>query len=299
MRRERGNRWPQVLIQSAQDLRASNAPEWAAALAFYAVLSLFPLLLLAVVGASYLVDATWAVGQATDLLGAFVPRGQIEIEEIVAAAIDERGRVGILSAVLFLVTGRRVLGALTTGLNRVSDVDEQTDSLRRRVLVEFALLAGLAALFLLALSARPLLDFAWRAVRFVPGTAGPAFRVLQELLRVLLLLAAFTLVYAVVPRGERHWRAAVIGAGAATALFVVAQTVFVAVLDPLWDNLSLVYGPLAVAALLLSWAWYVGLITLAGGTLASHTKVMLVEGKSPLEAGRRHIGRAPAPDTPT
>lgn len=225
MRRAREHCWPRVLTQSVRDLRAANAPEWAAALACYAVLSLFPLLLLAVVGASYLVDATWAAGRATDLLGVFVPRGQREVEEIVAAAIDERGRVGILSAVLFLVTGRRVLGALTTGLNLVSDVDQQTDSFQRRVLVEFALLAGLGALFLLALSARALLDVAWGAIRFVPGAASPAFRVLQEILRALLLLVAFTLVYAVVPRGERHWRAAAIGAAAATALFVVARAI--------------------------------------------------------------------------
>ena len=40
------------------------------------------------------------------------------------------------------------------------------------------------------------------------------------------------------------------------------------------------YGPLAVATVLLTWAWYVGMIVLFGASLASHAKVMRLEGQS-------------------
>jgi uncharacterized BrkB/YihY/UPF0761 family membrane protein len=103
-------------------------------------------------------------------------------------------------------------------------------------------------------------------------------------------LIIFTLVYAFVPQGDRLWRAALIGAGAATGLFLLAQGVFAVLSDVIWDNLSLLYGPLATAAVLLSWSWYVALITLAGGALASHIKVMILEDDSAQQAGRRHAG---------
>ena len=54
------------------------------------------------------------------------------------------------------------------------------------------------------------------------------------------------------------------------------------------------YAPLASAALLLVWAWYVAMITLLGGAAASHAKVMVIEGHSEREAERRHVSRKPA-----
>lgn len=108
--------------------------------------------------------------------------------------------------------------------------------------------------------------------------------------RGVLLLGTFVLVYVVVPRGARNGRSARIGAAAATALFLVARPLFLFWIGRYWDGLSLVYGPLAVGAVLLFWAWYVAMITLFGGALASHAKVMAIEGHGAAEAGRRHAG---------
>lgn len=49
-----------LLGQTGRDLWAANALEWAAAVAFYAMLSLFPLLLAGAVIASTVVDPAWA-----------------------------------------------------------------------------------------------------------------------------------------------------------------------------------------------------------------------------------------------
>lgn len=282
--------WLRVLVQSARDLNASNALEWSAALSFYALLSLFPLLLLGMVVASYFVDANWATSRATELLGEFLPRGEFEIEEIVTAALAERRRTGVISLAVFLIAGRRVLGALTKALNLVSDVDEQSDPVGRRIGVELALLLGLVCVTLLALAAHPLGDLLQNTLQVVPGPDGLLLLVINGVVRVALLLAVFTLVYAYVPRGERLWRPAFTGAAVATMLFLMAQGVYAVVIDPLWSSLNLVYGPLAIAALLLSWGWYVALITLAGGALASHTKVMILENKSGQLAEQQHVG---------
>ncbi len=282
-------RWRDVLLQAARDLWNSNVLEWSASLAFYAVLSLFPLLIASMVLASYLVDPGWATEQAVSLLGQFLPQGQAEIEEIVTVAIEERRRVGLISFVLLLLTGRRILGGLAKGLNLVSDVDIQDDTVKRRVVIEFALALGLGVLVVLALAAQPLIDLAWGTARVVPGSDGPVVAVVSGVIHVLMLLAIFTLIYGYVPRGERLWRAVAIGAAVATALFLLAQGVFAVLIDVIWENLSLIYGPLAYAVLLLTWSWYVALVTLIGGAVASHVKVMVIEHHSAAEAGREHV----------
>jgi hypothetical protein len=48
---------------------------------------------------------------------------------------------------------------------------------------------------------------------------------------------------------------------------------------------------LALAALMLTWSWVLGLIELFGGFLASHVKVMVIEGRSAQEAERRHVAQ--------
>ncbi len=68
-----------------------------------------------------------------------------------------------------------------------------------------------------------------------------------------MLGGAFFALYTVVPHGERNARAALVGAITATVLVLVARSIFLAVLDRLWASFSLLYGPLALAALLLTW----------------------------------------------
>ncbi len=190
-----------------------------------------------------------------------------------------------------MITGRRILGVLTKALNHVSDVDAEDDTFLRRAVVEVSLATGLIVLGLLALAARPLTEAAWETSRFVPGPDGPAIAILHLVVRVVILVVLFGFVYAFVPRGERRWQAVIIGAVVATALFLIAQGAFALLIDRILESLRLIYGPLAFAVLLLSWTWYVALITLVGGALASHVKVMILEDDNARGASRQHVER--------
>ncbi len=287
-------RWTPVLVQTVRDVWANNGPEWAAALAFYAVLSLFPLLIAGTVVASYLGDPVWAAERFTSLVEKFLPGSDVDARSIVDAALLERRRVGILAVVIFVVTGRRVLGALTSALSRFSDADERQDDLKRRAVVEFGLFAGVAALFMLALLATPLVEAAWQTVQILPVGQSLVITASVEVIQALVLFAILVAIYAFVPPGKRHWRAVMVGAALAGFLFYVAQAVFLASLDLITETLHTLYEPLASAALLLVWSWYVAMITLIGGAAASHAKVMVIEGHSEREAERRHVSRKPA-----
>jgi len=212
----------------------------------------------------------------------------VDLDPIVSAAVAARGQVSLSAIVLWVLAGRRILGALVTALDRVSDVDARHETVERRALVELVALAGIGLLFLMALVARSLLGVVWEAV-WGTAASSPLAWAVGAMVHLLLLAIAFFALYTVVPHGERNARAALIGAIAATGLFLVARAIFVQVLDRLWASFTLIYGPLTLAALLLTWGWFLGLIILFGGSLASHIKVMVIEGRSPAEAERRHV----------
>ena len=277
-----------VLRQTLCDVWAAQAMEWAAALAFYGVLSIFPLLLAGAAVASYVVSPAVVTARLSAFVEGILPAGVVDVDPIVSAAIEARGQVGLLVIVLWVLAGRRILGALVTALDRVSDVDARHETVRRRALVEVVALAGIGVLFLMALVARSLLGLVWEAVWGI-GESTPLAWAVGAVVHALLLVAAFFALYTVVPHGERNSRAALVGAIAATGLVLVARAIFLAVLDRLWASFALIYGPLALAALLLTWGWVIGLIVLFGGSLASHVKVMVIEGRSAVEAERRHV----------
>ena len=277
-----------VLRQTVCDVWAAQAMEWAAALACYGVLSVFPLLLAGAAVASYVVSPSVVTTRLSVFVEGILPAGVVDLDPIVSAAIAARGQVGLSAIVLWVLAGRRILGALVTALDRVSDVDARHETVERRALVELVALAGIGLLFLMALVARSLLGVVWEAV-WGTTASSPLGWAVGAVVHLLLLVIAFFALYTVVPHGERNARAALIGAVAATGLFLFARAIFVAVLDRLWASFALIYGPLTLAALLLTWGWFLGLIILFGGSLASHIKVMVIEGRSPAEAERRHV----------
>jgi membrane protein len=277
-----------VLRQTMRDVWAAQAIEWAAALACYGVLSVFPLLLAGAALASYVVSPSVVTARLSLFVEGILPAGVVDVDPIVSAAIAARGQVGLSAIVLWVLAGRRILGALVTALDRVSDVDVRHETVRRRALVELVVLAGIGLLFLMALMARSLLGFLWEAV-WGSTASTPLAWVVGAAVHLALLVLAFFALYTVVPHGERNARAALIGAIAATVLVLVVRAIFVAVLGRLWVSFELIYGPLTLAALLLTWGWFLGLIILFGGSLASHVKVMVIEGHSRSEAERRHV----------
>ncbi len=281
--------WTGVVRSSMRSLYRGHAVEWAAALACYGVLSFFPLLIGLAVLSATVVDLEWAVARAGDLLSQILPEGEREVEQIISGAAENRRRVGLLSVVALLVPGRRVLGALTTALNRMSETDERTDPLKRRAAVEMALFAMLALLFMAALFSGPVLEAALAAAGVAPGPRDPVYAALRFLITAVVVWGLLLTVYLVVPRGRRRWRAAAAGATVATILFLIARSGFTVALKLLGDAIAAIYGPIEVAALLLIYGWYASLILLAGGTFAAHVKVLRIE-----PAERAQMG-SPAP----
>jgi membrane protein len=280
-----------ILYLSGQNFFTDNGPQWAAAIAYYGLLSVFPLLLAIAAIAAHFVDPNWVVTQLTEGLGEFMPQGEQEIEDIVQEAIAARGTVGLLSIGTLLWTGTRVFAAMTMALNIAFDVDEPYGFFRR-VVVEFLMLLTLGAFIVIALSSNFLIDFVWNVLEFLPGNEGLLFNLMSSALPALLLLLAFFLIYRLVPRRDVEWRAALPGALLATALYMIARPIFFTYIERFGEH-SIIYGSLAIVIIIIMWAWITGMILIFAGEVVSHIQALEIEGKTPEEVRERHMRRSP------
>jgi membrane protein len=295
MLKDRAERFSKTLFQAVKDFMHDSGPQWAAAIAYYSLLSAFPLLLAIASIAAFFVDPQWAIEQATSFLDEFLPQGAGQVESVVQGAIEARGSVSVLSILSLLWTGSRVFGVVTKALNIAFDVEE-TYSFFKRILVELAMLLTVGLLFILALSSGPILGLLASVIQVLPAE-GFIYQLITEIIPAVLLLLAFFLTYRFIPRRNVDWRAALLGAGLATILFVVARPLFSFYLGR-FANYNLIYGSLAIVIILVLWAWIVSAILLLGGEVVSHVQRMILEGKTPEEVEQQHLKRAPTHRVP-
>jgi membrane protein len=281
----------EAIYQTARDFFTDSGPLWAAAIAFYSLLSAFPLMLGAVIIGSYFMETAAAVDWATRLLATFLPIGEEEMIEVIEEALAARGTVGVVSLALLFWSGSRVFSAVTIALNIAYDADEHYGFFKRTV-VEFTLLVTLGTLFVLALGSRLLLNVVWDQLTWLPPRDSVAFNLVTGVASALLLFLTFFLVYHFVPRRKVDWRANLIGAVLATGLFLLAQPLFTSYLRWFADY-NILYGSLAIIIIVVLWAWIVAMILLFGGEAAAHIQDLIFEGKSRQEVEERHLARSP------
>jgi membrane protein len=284
--------WKRVALAgklAATDFMIDNGPHWAAAIAFYTLLSAFPLLVGVIVIASLFVDQEWATRQIADNLGDFVPSGEGQVEEIVASAFSAGAGAGAGSAIMLLWSGSWVFGALTTALNMAYDVDEKY-SFWKRLLFRLGLLLSVGVFMVIAVVSGPVIHLVMAALTTEPTLFT---RALSALVPMMLIVAAFFLLYWLVPRRKVAWAPALSGAVFATIAFVLSREAFVTYLTYSGTNYDVIYGSLAIGIILVFWAWIVGIILLLGAELTSHLQALMVDGLTPDEVRERHLGRTP------
>jgi membrane protein len=263
------------VVEAVRSGVKGNLLHWAASMAFYAVLSFAPLLLVVMIVTSFFTDVDWAAGRLSTILGNFMSdESEDQLREFVSNAVESRDQIGIISFVAFLYTGTRVFASLTRALHVIYE-QEQERQILREVGVQIVMLLTIGAVFLFALSSRYFFGLLANAVDFLPsGEEQAAQRLIAGMIQIMLLFGAFTLIYRFIPSSEDEWRPPLIGAGVATLLFVVARPLFIYYLNR-FGNQDVVYGSLASLMVLLIWVWIGAIITLFGGAIASSARKVI------------------------
>lgn len=269
-----------LAVRVVKEFNDDRCSQTAASLAYYGLLTLFPLLIVAVSDFGLFIrDATaqqQVVEKVLDVLPLTRTEGRQQVEDAVAAV----GRISLhLSLLGFVLTLWSVSGLFRSIRSAFATVwQEPADSLMREKLADFFLMAG-AWLFLLASILAT--GFFHRVQATHSGILGPLsggsllWRILPHLFSLGWSFIAFLLLYRFVPRA-RLWLGDVWpGAAAAAGLFEIVKQVF-SVYAVNFGRYDVVYGSLGAAVLLLTSMYLYAAILLMGAyVVKAYPPVML------------------------
>lgn len=277
----------------------SAAPTQSAALAFYTLFSLAPVLVLAVTvaGSAFGEAATQAEieRQVTLLAG---PAAARTVEQVLSEAAEPelRNWAGVVGLATLLASASAVFGQLQVALNAVWEVKPRPgrllrDFLRKRLLSFGLVLAvGFVLLVSLVLSAAlsALGGYLQRRLAFPAGLLSGldfvGFFVLVTLL--------FGLIFKLLPDARIAWRHVALGAVVTALLFSVGKELIGLYLGR--SGVASVYGVAGSLVLLLLWVYYSSMILLLG---AGFTRVWSRRDRPHGVVPERGAARAPVQGT--
>ena len=284
------SQWTEIAGCAARDFVIDDGIHWSAAVAFYGVLSLFPLVLAGVDIAAWFIDPHGASQQASRLLSHVMPHADT-VRDIIDKAIASRHRSGPISIVFLLYAGGRAFAILIRALNIAGDRNE-IDGFLPRLLQEMGMLLSIGLLFLGALVTNLLAPVLGYVFEPLPHGKAAVMGLIGWSVPPLLLLGGFFCLYKFVPRRLCNWQSSAVSALVATTLCVAAKPLFTVYVSRL-ASYSQIYGWLTIGIVFMIWAQILSIITLYGGELASHIQMMVYDGLSGQEVGRRHRLRSP------
>ena len=250
-----------LIFLTARGLDNHDATQRAAGVAYYAILSTFPLLLGLIAVFGFFLPSLNLQEELLIFVGKNLPGATDFLRQNIVSVVKLRGPVGMLSIVLLFWSASGMFGAIGQAINRAWD-----NRRGRRFYIgkahEVGMALGTGILFLFSLGASALISIS-REIFDLP----PSFIILVEvgsrLTAFLLLLAVFLLLYKFIPNVKTHWRYVWPGALLAAILFEIARTLFVLYLEK-YANYQLIYGSIASIIVLLVWIYYSAFIMILG-----------------------------------
>jgi membrane protein len=269
-----------LLKQTFSEWLEDKAPQLGAALAYYTVFSLAPLILvlLAIVGLLFHNDpGAW--NKLTEQMSAFLDKSAVEMVRNIAqkASQPSKGVLATVIGVLLALFGASgVFGQLQDALNTVWGVKAKPGGgiwgfLRSRFL-SFAMVGGICFLLLVSLTLESVLKgFSHWVQSVMPGGIVVALAVywIFDLAVVILL---FAIIFKYLPDAEIHWRDVWIGAAITAILFAIGKWALGLYLGS--GSAASAYGAASSLITLLLWVYYSAQILLFG---AEFTQVYACE----------------------
>jgi membrane protein len=251
-----------LLKQTASEWMEDDAPTLGAALAYYTVFSLAPLMTIAIAMAGFFFGKEAAQGQIFDELRVLLgEEGGKAVEEMVqsANAHPAAGIVAtIISVVMLLVGASGVFGQLQASLNTIWGVKPKPGRgvlgiIQDRLLsFGFTLVVGFLLLVSLLLTAGIALVADW------VGSLMPGSETIAQMLNILFSLAMITLLFAMIfkflPDAKIAWRDVWVGAFITAALFTIGKFALGIYLGK--SGVASSYGAAGSLIVLLLWVYY-------------------------------------------
>jgi YihY family inner membrane protein len=280
-----GRSWWAAVKRTIREFRVDNLSDWAAALTYYGVLSIFPALLV-------LVSLIDLAGQGTSekLLANLGQAAPGSVNQILKTAIQNlqqtRGSAGVLALVglaVALWSASGYIAAFMRASNAIYDVPEgrpiwKTLPIRLGVTVVVMVLLAVSAVAVVATGG--VADRLGRLLG-IGSTAVTAWNILKWPVLLLIVSFMFALLYWASPNARQGFRWVTPGGILAVVVWVLASVAF-AIYVANFGSYNKTYGSLASVIIFLVWLWL------------SNTAILLgAELNAELERGRAIAGGHP------
>jgi membrane protein len=246
-----------------------DGPSVASSMAYFAILSLFQVVVLGVIVFSLLIGEGEARRIVIGRLESALPLEAGTVTAVVESIIESRGGVTIVSVPLLAWGAIGFFGALSTGVGRAFATSTRRPFWQDK-LIALLLLGGSGLLTLIAVAIGLGESIAARLAERIPG-GGRGGQLLVDLLGfalpIVLVLVALLVIYRVVPNRQVTGRQVLPGAIVATVLFTVLRAGFTWYATDVARYESF-FGPISAVISLLVFLHFASMVVLLGAEIA-------------------------------
>jgi membrane protein len=241
----------------------------AAAIAYYTLLSIFPLILglLALLGI-FFSDPAVREEFVAAVAGLFPGSGPL-IQQTVDQVVAGRGAAGFVATLGLIWGGSGVFGSISLAMDRIWQVDQTRNPILTTVRA-VALVPAVAVVFVASLLLSATLRVAGDLGVPVLGTNLASlpllFPVLGFALPLVITFGIFCLVYGLMPDRVLLWHQIWPGALLASVLFEAGKQIFAWYLGA-FAHYNTVYGSIGAVIALVTWAFFAAILLLIGAQL--------------------------------
>lgn len=298
-----------LVRDSGKDFIEDDCQTQAAALSYYTIFSLPPLLVLILMILGALVDPQDIRGQLETQIGALMGPSATEQIRTILQEAHAPGSSALLPTVLSIIAlilgATGAFGQLQAALNRAWEVapDPQQGGLKAFLLkrvFSFGMILSVAFLLLVSLVVSAALSAFGDALggMLPDGVSATLLQVLNQVISLAVVTALFAVIFKVLPDARVAWRDVWVGAAVTAVLFVVGKFLIGFYLGR--SNPGEAFGAAGSLAVMLVWIYYSSMILLFGaeftqawaeargaGIAPERGAVRVVQEKKAVRDGRR------------
>ena len=260
-----------IVVRSIRGFLGERAPEATGAMAFFAIFTLFPMVLILESAGGYLLEIFQFEENVLEVILGFFPAtwGTL-IERNMVQILENRGTVGLIGLLSLLWAATSGFSVLVRNVSRAWDGPRHLNIVMAR-LTALLVVAFLVVVLVLLLLAREAIRVVpgWIAALGVPIETGSIGAPPTIALVYALVFATLLLLYRLVPTARVRWSQAVAGALLATGAATLATRAFTWYLASGLARYNIVYGSLGAFLAFLSWVYVTSLIVLAGAHIGA------------------------------
>lgn len=252
----------ELLKEAASQWNQHNAPRLGAALAYYSLLSIAPLLLVIVAICGLAFDKNTAERQLLDQVQSMVGPASAKALQFILANTHRKGS-GILASIIALITllfgASGVFVELRDSLNTIWNAPSPLASTWRNLIwqrvVSFGMVLALGFLLLVSLVLSAALAVVTKFFEgYLPLRAAIWGEVANFIIPLLAISILFALIFKFVPEVPIHWRDVTIGAVATAVLFEIGKALLALYLAT--AGVGSTYGAAGSLIAFVVWVYY-------------------------------------------